>query len=701
MLPNVVLALLTWLVWANVACAVERLPSPVILLDMSNGASALIGNAKKHQLIKSAPAFFVRQASDEQPNALMKMGSSIDVSCQSADLIKSFDEKDPSEAAELLRWLIPSGKSAIVQGLRSAAQINAVQTPAGSVVLLATGGDDCGPDICKYGKEHAERHAFTPIHVIGVGLDAQAERDYLCLSQETGGAFFNVSHFSQLEEAVNRISIVLTQPIELPEEKSEEIDPLIALLGESGGFLRGSTGSDKNNLLGVDTALVEPVEIGAPEDGSLDALTSRRQQYANSAIDTAPVTGLVATNTLGGGLGTNSLKRREKSEGLGQPMTAEEVTKLEAMKGEFSAREAVLEETEVALKARRRLIRENSSLVNEGNTITEVSTDVKKIDRLVALGNLAIEQNKRRPTTEPRKKVVEIGNQIERSLEQKNQSEDLAQTTDALSDARIERTKKLRQKVIEKIQNSRTETNKKSSIQVLTISETAEVAEGLKVSTKPAASSSRLDQVKVLLDKAFSDDRAVKALLGRLAVKEEEDASFQRPLQKLSVQIDRVGSELPTLELNTTTCRGSNETVRGEAVEFASQTEQRFLNAIETLNGVNQNIDQYLKGRASLAEGFYREVSKFYGRLLDVHPLSITAGYEDAIKAFRNTEGWSLFQKDVKALAAKNLSQTLDQSMAKRAIVGRLAKETKQQQALYRDIRRFAIKANPCIATSP
>ena len=60
-----------------------------------------------------------------------------------------------------------------------------------------------------------------------------------------------------------------------------------------------------------------------------------------------------------------------------------------------------------------------------------------------------------------------------------------------------------------------------------------------------------------------------------------------------------------------------------------------------------------------------------------------------------------MLRSHVKTLAAKNLSQTLDQGMAKRAIVGRLAKETKQLQALYRDIRRFAIKANPCIATSP
>jgi len=116
------------------------------------------------------------------------------------------------------------------------------------------------------------------------------------------------------------------------------------------------------------------------------------------------------------------------------------------------------------------------------------------------------------------------------------------------------------------------------------------------------------------------------------------------------------------------------------------------------LNSVNQEIDDYLSGRTALADGFYREVGKFYGRLLNVHPLAITAGYEDAMKAFRDTEGWKLFQNDVKALAARNLSQTLDQSRAKRDIVSRLSKEAKSLQGLYRDIRRFAAKANPCVA---
>jgi len=540
------------------ALSAEQLPQPVILLDMSEGAGQKVGQAEKHQLIKSAAAFFVQHAVKDRSTAMMKLGSSVGGSCQAPDLIKPFDENDPSEAVELLRWLIPSGKPAIVKAIQGATAVSASQSAVGSIVLLASSGEGCGGDVCAYAKQHAKSFPSVPIHVIGVDVGSEAVRNYNCLSAETKGLFFNIGRFEELEEAVNSITSRLAQPIMVQETAPEEVDPLIALLGVSGGFLRGGGSGQADELLGLE--IVRPkskIQEQQNTEQNTDELSAahlaRRKQFENSIV--AKVTAASAFNSNEQVLlsETGDLNRRTPAENIGKQMTEQELQKLASLKAEFAAREDILRQTEVALKARRRLISENSSVRQETVVDSASDADVTKINELVVLGEQVIAQKKRELTDTPKEQIADRAGGIALSRQQQSESEKIADTTDEMSEARIRRTKELRKKTIEKIEKSRAEKQNDSPVQVLVLSETAEVIEGGEILNDSAAPT-RLDQVRVLLDKAFSDDRAIKALLGRLAVKEEEDQSFQRPLQRLGQQIDRVGSELPIPELEVVEC---------------------------------------------------------------------------------------------------------------------------------------------------
>lgn len=136
--------------------------------------------------------------------------------CSDTEVIIAAGPDRDAPIAELQK-LNPRGKGPLVKALAETATAVGPRRPA-SILLLSDGPDNCQQDACAAAAEIARTSPGLAVHTIGLALDADAKQRISCISQATGGTFFDVATSDGLDAALAEASkLAMLAPDASPE----------------------------------------------------------------------------------------------------------------------------------------------------------------------------------------------------------------------------------------------------------------------------------------------------------------------------------------------------------------------------------------------------------------------------------------------------------------------------------------------------
>ena len=182
----------------------------VIILDASAGmADETPGGTRRMDWAKAALSQYVESLPPGTNVGLLFYGhrGSIDESdkaesCAAIDLIYRVGPVDRVILKAMLSSAPSVGWAPVTGSLRAAQQALAGREMQTNRILLVTsGGDNCGGDPCQVVKEMRQSGFTTTIDVIGLNLDYSAIEPLQCVANTTGGLYYSAPTAEGLAEA--------------------------------------------------------------------------------------------------------------------------------------------------------------------------------------------------------------------------------------------------------------------------------------------------------------------------------------------------------------------------------------------------------------------------------------------------------------------------------------------------------------------
>ncbi len=124
--------------------------------------------------------------------------------CTDTEIIIAPGPDREAAIAELQR-LNPRGKGPLVKALTETAAALGQRRPA-NILLISDGADNCQQDACAAASEIAKTSPALAVQTIGLALDAETKPRIACISEATGGKFFDVATSDGLDAALEDAS---------------------------------------------------------------------------------------------------------------------------------------------------------------------------------------------------------------------------------------------------------------------------------------------------------------------------------------------------------------------------------------------------------------------------------------------------------------------------------------------------------------
>jgi Ca-activated chloride channel homolog len=183
--------------------------SVIIILDGSGSMAGNIEGVKDSKIVLARGA--VRRA-------LAKVGPQTRVGlvafghrrgdCGDVELLRPLEPVDMQRFADSLEKMNPRGRGPLTTALREAAKSLPPAPGKRSVILIHDDADNCQQNVCAAAEEL--RRSGMVAHVVGLGLKPEDATKMACLTQTTGGRFFNARSAEEIgtsvEEAVRLAS---------------------------------------------------------------------------------------------------------------------------------------------------------------------------------------------------------------------------------------------------------------------------------------------------------------------------------------------------------------------------------------------------------------------------------------------------------------------------------------------------------------
>lgn len=100
--------------------------------------------------------------------------------------------------------IVPSGRTPLTQAVATAVDFLRRAAPAGLVVLVTDGEENCGGDPCELGRRLKDTGTHVTVHVIGFRLRIEEGSSLACLANQTGGRFVEVDDTDSLSAALDQ-----------------------------------------------------------------------------------------------------------------------------------------------------------------------------------------------------------------------------------------------------------------------------------------------------------------------------------------------------------------------------------------------------------------------------------------------------------------------------------------------------------------
>ena len=199
----------------QVGCGGTAIPTPgsvmnvVIVLDASAGMADETPGGTRMDLARAALSHHVESLPPGVNVGLLLYGhrgsrdeSDKTESCAAIDLVYRVGPVDRVAFKAMLNSAPSVGWAPVAESLLAAQQALAGwETQTNRILLVTSGGDNCGGDPCQVVQEMRQSGVATTIDVIGLNLDYEAIEPLQCVANTTGGLYYSAPTADGLAEA--------------------------------------------------------------------------------------------------------------------------------------------------------------------------------------------------------------------------------------------------------------------------------------------------------------------------------------------------------------------------------------------------------------------------------------------------------------------------------------------------------------------
>ncbi|MBA2124706.1 VWA domain-containing protein [Hyphomicrobium methylovorum] len=124
--------------------------------------------------------------------------------CNDVELIAAPDSAREAVAAPLAK-LNPRGPGPVTSALKLAAEAIGTSRPA-QIVIVGDNADNCHQDTCALARDFARSTPGVAVHVVGIGIPASERPRISCVSDATGGHYYDITNSTGLSAALEEVA---------------------------------------------------------------------------------------------------------------------------------------------------------------------------------------------------------------------------------------------------------------------------------------------------------------------------------------------------------------------------------------------------------------------------------------------------------------------------------------------------------------
>ncbi len=202
--------MLTALLPARVAGA-EKLPRSVLIIDGSGSMWGRINGREKIVIAREQLADSIRLLQGKTELGVMSYGHRRRRDCRDIEMIVPIGPVDPRASSELIKRLLPRGKTPVSSALQMAAKAlaksssgatNPAKGPKNHIVLVADGAENCRIDPCETATRLAAQYPDLAIDVIAFAVPDKDIASLQCISDRARGRFQTANNGPELKTAI-------------------------------------------------------------------------------------------------------------------------------------------------------------------------------------------------------------------------------------------------------------------------------------------------------------------------------------------------------------------------------------------------------------------------------------------------------------------------------------------------------------------
>ncbi len=181
-----------------------------LIIDDSGSMAQKVEGGKKIDVAKQVLSGLIEDLPKDAQVAVRTYGRqhrSKDRDCSDMELLVPFGSNDSTRLLPGVDRLKPNGMTPIAASLQAAAKDFAGKEGQNNIIILLTDGEeDCSGDPCAVSKALHDAGIRLQINVIGFHVGADARNQLKCISDASGGKYYDAANAKQLKVAATEVT---------------------------------------------------------------------------------------------------------------------------------------------------------------------------------------------------------------------------------------------------------------------------------------------------------------------------------------------------------------------------------------------------------------------------------------------------------------------------------------------------------------
>ena len=181
----------------------------VIIIDGSNSMWAQMDQTHKIVAAREVLADLIETLPDKMYLGIVAYGHRRKGDCNDVEVLVELGPDNREQAVAAVEGLRPLGKTPLSLAVSSAADMLKGQNGRRMVLLVSDGEESCGQDPCLAVKGLLDQGLGFVMHVVGLAVSQDAEKQLKCMAEATGGEYISAGDADTLRNSlINALSKV-------------------------------------------------------------------------------------------------------------------------------------------------------------------------------------------------------------------------------------------------------------------------------------------------------------------------------------------------------------------------------------------------------------------------------------------------------------------------------------------------------------